>query len=657
MKRVDRGRKWFAVAIVGVDLLLAAAVVVIELSPAEWSPGFDAPQIGTYVGLVMLLLAGLVIAWARPRNTIGWLLIGCATALAGARAGSVVGYAGWILGWPAAEWLMWTGSWLWFPAYVLPMAVLPAIYPSGRPPSLIWWCWAWAGALGTAGATLTLAASTWPGPAAFQPSSHLIEVSAWVAKLLVVTAVLGGTAATFVSARRARGPERQQRVWLLIAVTVGAVPWVIPPGLFPVAVPIPVLAVLGVAVAVGLLRYRLLGIERFLLRGVLYATLTAVIFGIYLFITAAAGAALNRRPLLGVLAAVVVAVGLAPARDRLRRLLDRAVYGRSGDPATAVARLGNRLTAMLAPADVPAAIVEVIGDSLGVRDVSVLAWVDGELHTLAHRGEIPDPDTALVVPLVSADGPVGRLMVGVRAPDDPHSRADRRMVEQLALHAGPAVHAALLNTELRRARVALVLARDEERRRLRRDLHDGLGSYLAGINFGVDGVRRTSSGPQAAQLALIASQAASATREIRRIVEDLRPGPLEQLGLLDALRDLADRSTGASGVAVVVDCPPSLPPVSLPVELAAYQIASEAVTNVVRHARATRCDLTVATDLAQLRLAVADDGVGPRPAAEPGVGVESMHSRAEAVGGRLSITGKANGGTIVVAELPLEANA
>ena len=653
MQHRDRNLGWFAVALAGVDLVLTACVVVVETYPARWSPGFKAPQVGTYVGLVILVAAGSAIAWARPRNTIGWLLLGCSTALVLARVGSVAGYAGRVLGLPAADWLTWIGSWLWVPAYVLPMAVLPAIYPSGRPPSSGWRYLAWAGAVGTAGYMLTLAGANLPAPVAVRMPVHLIEVLSWFAKALIVVAVAGGAAATFASVLRARGPERPQRVWLLVAVAVSAVPWVTPPGVLP-AIPIPVLASLGIAVAVGLLRYRLLGIETVLRRGVLYATLTAGVFGVYMLAAAVAGAALDRRPLPGVVAAAVVAAGLAPARDRLRRLLDRIVYGRQGDPAAAVTRLGTRLTTMLTPAEVPPAIVDVISESLGVRQVAVLARVDGELRPLASRGGMPDPETAWAVPLSGADGPVGRLLVGTRAPGEPLTRTDRRTVEQLARHAGPAVHAALLSTELRRARIALVLARDEERRRLRRDLHDGLGSYLAGITFGVDGVRRQVSEPQAAQLARIADQAAAATREVRRVIDDLRPGPLEQLGLLDALRDLADRTAGVSGLVIAMDCPPSLPSLPLPIELAAYQIASEALTNVVRHARATRCRLSVAVDPARLCLAVADNGVGVPATPEPGVGLASMRTRAAAVGGELSVAGSAEGGTAVVAELPLE---
>jgi signal transduction histidine kinase len=200
--------------------------------------------------------------------------------------------------------------------------------------------------------------------------------------------------------------------------------------------------------------------------------------------------------------------------------------------------------------------------------------------------------------------------------------------------------------------MALVLIRDDERQRLRRDIHDGLGSYLAGIGFALEGVRRQLPEPQSAQLARIAEQAAAATHEVRRILEDLRPGPLEQLGLLDALRELAERATGAGGLTVAVSCPAALPSAPLPVELAAYRIASEALTNVIRHAGAAHCDMSVAVDGSGLRIVVSDDGLGAPASAGTGVGLGSMRARAESVGGAVTVAARPERGTIVCAELP-----
>jgi len=251
---------------------------------------------------------------------------------------------------------------------------------------------------------------------------------------------------------------------------------------------------------------------------------------------------------------------------------------------------------------------------------------------------------------------VGQLIVAPRAPDQSFSLADRRLLTSVAQRAGAAVETVRLTADLQRARGRLVLAREEERRRLRRDLHDGLGPQLATLTLQMDAARNLlDSDPQQAGrvLAAVKAQTQAAIGDIRRLVYELRPPVLDQLGLVGALQEQAVRAASGS-LAVQVIAPDDLPPLPAAVEVAAYRIVSEALTNVVRHSQARRCAIWLCPDDA-LYVAVDDDGVGVPDSIRSGVGLASMRERAEELGGALRIERRPEGGTRVIARLPLSA--
>jgi signal transduction histidine kinase len=649
--------RWVSHQLAGAAALFAAGAVVVGWPLGPFVAGMDHPLLNLAVPVVLAIQASIV-ARADPGNPIGMLL-----AIVAVVAGM------WALAdrWSATDlpgvgWALWLASWGWMPGLLVPHSVVLLLFPDGRPPSPRWRPIMVAL---TAVVVGCIAASALY-PAAYEavpgrPGNPLqIPVSPETYSSWLVPLLAGAQVAVVIAIvslvwrwRRADRVVRRQLAWpllgTLVALGLALTPytWGLLP-LVPLVVPTAVVAAI---------RWRgLYGVDRVLSRSLVYIISSFLVFALLVGVLAGSGSLVGEAGgglLTAVVVTAVIAAGFDPLRRRLQRLVDRAVYGRSGDPAAAVSRLGSRLVEMPTPAEVPNTIVEVIAESLGVNRVAILARIDGVMRTLACHGGVPT-EVALSAPLVGADGVVGRLLVGTRDVGEPLTRSDRRMVEELARHAGSAVHASLLAAEVRQARTALVLARDEERQRLRRDLHDGLGSYLAGIGFALAGVRRQVTEPQATMLARVADQAAGATREVRRILDGLRPGPLEQLGLLDALRDLADRGAGTATPLVTVTCPPSLPPVPLLVELAAYQITSEALTNVIRHAKATQCELSVSVTPTRLCLAVTDDGVGLPPQAHYGVGLESMRVRAETVGGVLAVRRRSGGGTVVSVELPWE---
>ena len=262
-----------------------------------------------------------------------------------------------------------------------------------------------------------------------------------------------------------------------------------------------------------------------------------------------------------------------------------------------------------------------------------------------------------MVPLSLRGKNVGSLIIAQRAPRERYGERDLALLQELALHIGVAAHAATLTRDLRRSRESLVAAREEERRRIRRDLHDGLGPALAGIAFGLDAARNTlGAGPQATAgaLAELKTEVQALIADVRRLVYDLRPPVLDQLGLVPALQEYAAR-LGERGALDIIVTAPALPPLPAAVEVAAYRIATEALTNAARHSGAQTTSVSFTIDHTQLRLEVLDNGVGVPAQGDgrgTGVGLAAMAERAAELGGTCSIAARGDG-TSVIATLPL----
>jgi signal transduction histidine kinase len=256
---------------------------------------------------------------------------------------------------------------------------------------------------------------------------------------------------------------------------------------------------------------------------------------------------------------------------------------------------------------------------------------------------------------------VGLLQVAPRAAGERFSPGERRLLNDLAEQVGVAIAAVQqtrqaqhLALDLQHARERLVAAREEERRRLRRDLHDGLGPQLATLAMQIDAARNLlRSDPATADQLLLnyKRQTQDALADIRRLVYDLRPPALDQLGLVSALRDHA-ASHAAANLQVTIDAPEPLPPLPAAVEVAAYRIALEALTNVTRHAQAQRCWIRLRVN-GGLHLEIEDDGRGIAPGVRHGVGLTSMLERAAELGGTCTVAAGSSGGALVRAWLPM----
>jgi signal transduction histidine kinase len=250
-------------------------------------------------------------------------------------------------------------------------------------------------------------------------------------------------------------------------------------------------------------------------------------------------------------------------------------------------------------------------------------------------------------PLVYAGTDVGRLVVGHGGGGRGSASVlrDGRVLERLAEQAAVAVHTVVLARDVRRSRELAVSAREEERRRLYRDLHDGLGPSLAALALQVESARDLV-GEDADRARRLLDQVRGHLKEtvaeVRTVVHGLRPPALDDLGLADALRELAGRFDGAMAVDVTVDAGSQLPAA---VEVAAYAISAEALANAARHAGATSASVRLECQDEWLVVAVADDGSGVAPDARPGVGLVSMRRRAEELGGTLEVGPMVDGGS------------
>ncbi|MFL5801542.1 MAG: GAF domain-containing sensor histidine kinase [Roseiflexaceae bacterium] len=255
---------------------------------------------------------------------------------------------------------------------------------------------------------------------------------------------------------------------------------------------------------------------------------------------------------------------------------------------------------------------------------------------------------------------VGTLLLAPRAAGESLSPADRRLLAVLAQQASVAAHTVRLTTDLQQSRERLIMAREEERRRLRRDLHDGIGPTLASMAQRIDAatyIVRDDPDEAIALLQGLKSQVRSTLGDIRRLVYALRPPALDEFGLLAAVREHAAQFGQGAVLQVVVEAPEALPPLPAAVELAAYRIALEALTNVARHAQARTCRIRFAVVNADnrpaLQVDICDDGVGLPAEQRVGVGLTSMRERAAELSGTYAIESAPGGGTRVWAQLPI----
>jgi signal transduction histidine kinase len=643
--------RWGIRAVWAFAALSAAGLALGILAAAFGTPSATAvshPIWTTYVifpAACAFPIVGALVASRQPRNAVGWILLGFG--LIGAVQVPSALYADHRFqhgqgALPGDEVAAWLADWLGETALFAVVLFLPLLFPTGRPPSPRWRpaVWLAAGVLG--GTTLArmlrdgnLGEKPWNVQNPFGVLPTAVYDAFNISGAFVLAIAL---AALVVRFRRSRGDERLQLKWLVGAAAVMAFFFVGALAASPfsstlagISWGLGLLGFIGLPVVTGIaiLRYRLYDIDVIISRTLLYGALTACVVGAYAAVIALAGVLL--RDQVGIGAAVVatglVAVMFDPLRTRLQRGVNRLLYGERDDPATAVARLARRLEAAVAPDAVLPGVVDSVAQALRLPYAAIEVEQAGRLERVAAHGQLGGPAVAL--PLTHHGAPLGKLVLGLRPGDDGFSPEDMGVLADLAEHAGQAVHAMRLTSDLQRARERIVAAREEERRTLRRDLHDGIGPTLAGITLQVDLARSLLAGDPGGAREMVEKlrdETQTAVRDVRRVVEALRPPDLDELGLAGALRRLE------------IECETTGDLDGLPaaVEVAAYRIVQEA-----RGIERVRIQRDVALEI---EISGRADGIGR---------LSAMRERASELGGSLTHEARPGGGFCVRASLPL----
>ncbi len=650
---------------------LGAAIVLaaLALPPLLSWPVNHTNPLGA-LRVLSLPIVGMFLTGRRRGGPVGWLLLigGLAQFVTGAVQPDPHLVA------PGDVTAAWLGVLIsiCFTQSFVALAAVVALFPDGRLPGRRWWPLMAVAAIASVFFAVT-ALIPWAvrgvcncdakGHALTNPIGiHALASLAVlfpVAMLLVAIVVVGGIGALVVRWRRGDPTERTQLAWVLWSVGMCAAvsaaaalvqavspyrPWLDTVILVPWTLLVPL------AIAVAVSRFRLYDIDLVVSRSLTYGTLILSLAGIYAATVAAAGTLLaGAVPSLA--AAVLVAVCLAPLRDRLQRTANRLVYGQRDEPYQALASLALRLEGQIPPAQVVAAVVDGVAKALRLPYVALSVPRPGQPDLVAARGQAGSE--VFEAELVHRDQTVGRLAVSADRGQRLRGR-EQRLLLDLARHAAAVIASARLAVELEESRDRLAAVREQERRRIWSELHDGLGPLLTGVSFGLEAARNQVRGhPPAEQLlGELGGQVRDAIGDVRRMVQELRPPALAELGLGAAVDRQAAALAGAAGFEADVRTSGRFDMLPAPLELAAYRIATEAVTNAARHAKPKHVTVRIdATDDA-VRIEVTDDGIGLGDGHRPGGGLATMHQRAIELGGTCTITRDPRGGTIVAATLP-----
>ena len=662
---VQRPASWPVAAVFPVlSLLCVVGIGLLELQtygdPVIWSfgEGIEVGHgIGTgLVGLVLGVLAAVVLRHPGHRvigTTLGatglfWSLDGLSESFV--RYGMVSDHA--VAGMTFAVWFLARFTAL-LPATIV---VLPLLFPEGR---FLrgWWgvaSWACMGAM-VLGAVAVMIAPYDEKGVRLPPGVDADPTTIWGLGSVADVLVNGLQALTLAGVcvpigvvihryRRSTGTERDQMRWLLwgalVTATIIVLTLFLDLGVLTDVVFFLCITLVPVAMTVAVVNPKLVSIEELLGRTLLLSALAVVLVVVDFVVVALISLVLDDDMAQSQVVLVVLLTTVllySPLRQRLSRWLSRRA-----DPYDTVAGLASTLETTDDGGEQLAAVARAVADAFGVRFVGVEVERSGGDVLVATYGDRPAETRTL--PITYRDARVGSLVLPARGLRSRLSRRDEELLGDLVRQAAVVARTSRLAEDL-------VGAREEERRRIRRDLHDGLGPALSGVVFQLESARLlVDKDPAAArsQIADVSAHVQDVVADVRRLVHDLRPPALDDRGLVGALRQQGEQLHPPA--TVVAD---DLGPLPAAVEVAAFRIASEAMTNVARHARASRCVLRLEVVDSALLVEVADDGVGIAPDARAGVGLVGLRERAAELGGRSEITCPPTGGTVVRAWLPL----
>lgn len=640
------------------SLLVISAAAEVATVALRWELKPLSDSLGWALYNLSIVAIGALIVQRLPWHPVGWILavLGSVSMLATDLLGGY-GLRGETNGWPGAAQAQWLSVPPWSLSLLMWIMAL-LLTPTGRLPSRRWRFCVVAGIVATIlyiTGWLTSATSSAPDTGLANPfviNSLPSDQLAIAGSSVLAAAAIGAMASVLLRARGADPVLKQQLKWvgfgaflLVCSLPVGLLAWSTSP-LVRAASPL-VLTVVVATFAAAILRYRLFDIDRLLLRTAAYAIATAVALTAYVAAVVGLGASLGgSRPWLVAAATLLAVAVFRPVRHGVQGWIDRR-FDREHE---ARARLDAFLDRLHAGTDRPDRLDEVLREVAGVPGLKLLLHLPttGVFADVHGRQRTPDPERVLTELRTAGQ------VEAIAESDGSTDLARSARVERLLQHARLAVQVARLGVELNQqldevdaSRRRISIAADAERRRIQRDLHDGAQQRLVTVGLALRGLesrlRRRDESEDADTVDALVADLQATIAGLRTLVADL---PLPQLdgGIEPAFRELADRAP--ISVRVLVDAPRLAPEV----EATAYFVGCEALTNVLKHARAHTATLRAQRTNGTLLLSICDDGVG---GAKPGKGsgLVSLEDRVAALGGTLRIE-SASRGTLIEAVLP-----
>ena len=675
---------WLAWILLGAQAVLCPFIYLLGSSAGSGLPALL--RFGWWERLAPLLalelgLVGTLIVRRHARHAVGWLAVagGFATMLngfAGAYSGYSLGHGQAL---PATWFTLWLRGWLWYPALAVLSILLPAVFPDGFLPSRRWRPIVWAVVLGSAAqltmVSLTQALFGFPQPDGPYPRlDWLLEPLTPLSGLLLFVSLFAVVVALLVRLRRSTGVARQQLKWFLLAIALQAALWgasgvtsaitQLAPyqnPYFDVLIPVSLLLV-PLAIGIAILRYRLYDLDLVISRALAYTGLAAFIAFAYLLVVVGVGFALGtggRLNLpLAIVATAVVALLIQPVRVRFERLANRLVYGVPSDPYAILAEIARSP----AGGDVQVTmsrIVQALSRGIGSGRVRV-------------RLQMPGSQERIATWPANTSGPFGRTFTVAHEGEvvgtiEAEAARDAALADALIVQAGLALRTLRLSEdlagrlreletqaqELAASRTRLVQAEEAERRRLERDLHDGIQQELvvliAKARLAQNQLERDPA-LAAETLTELQASARQAMAELRALARGIHPAVLTSRGLVEAVEAMAARSA----IDVRVDASPAVREARYAAEIegAAYFVTAEGLANVLKHSGAGIATVVISSEALCLRVVITDDGHGFDPSRVRESGLRGLRDRVEALGGHLDVETLSSGTRLEIA-LPI----
>ncbi|XID92907.1 sensor histidine kinase [Paenibacillaceae bacterium WGS1546] len=491
----------------------------------------------------------------------------------------------------------------------------------------------------------------------------------WIYGFIAIAHVIAFIVLAYRYSRESSPGTRRQLLWLILGICVyvaaGILGNVVPSfgenghGFARMLVQIAVyssLMIVPFSVGVIVLERRAKHLPNAFNRTMVYLVLSVLIVSAYALLVGSIGYMIQGRAhaVVTMLATGLLAVMFQPLREGVQRAVNHLVYGKRDDPYRILSKLTEQLESSLTHRSLLSSVAEKVAAALQLPYAAIETYSQAGAEQFAVYGK--PVEGAVSIELDVKGVAVGRLILGVHRLEEALPPGARHMVDDLVRQVSIAVQTYSLTDDLRRSRERLVSAREEERRRLRRDLHDGLGSSLASMTLHLnEAIRHHGERPERSRQALetVQRQMRESIADIRRLVYSLRPPALDEFGLAFALQELT-MQIQTSSLQISLEGPDRDLALSAAAEAAVYRIVQEALTNVVRHANASKCFIQLELQTGTLRIRIADNGVGMAAHARPGIGMRSIKERAEELGGTFELESAANNGTIIRVSLPIE---